>query len=58
MTGDRNAVQMRWVRRGAVVILVTMGSAAFTLSFAALRELAVMAHTPRALEWSWPVGGV
>ncbi|WP_280140872.1 DUF2637 domain-containing protein [Nocardia vulneris] len=46
---------MRWVRFCAVVVIVTIGAAAFTLSFAALRELAVMAHTPENLAWLWPV---
>nr|WP_084505797.1 DUF2637 domain-containing protein [Nocardia harenae] len=42
----------RWV---AVLVIVTIGVAAFALSFAALKELAIMARTPRELAWLWPV---
>lgn len=42
----------RWV---AVLVIVTIGCAAFALSFAALKELAVMARTPEHLAWLWPV---
>lgn len=55
MSGHARSAGMRWVRWCAVVVLVTIIFAAFTLSFAALRELAVMAHTPERLAWLWPV---
>ncbi|MFC8043532.1 DUF2637 domain-containing protein [Nocardia sp. NPDC057353] len=42
----------RWV---AVLVIVTIGVAAFALSFAALEELAIMARTPEDLAWLWPV---
>ncbi|MFC8530787.1 DUF2637 domain-containing protein [Nocardia sp. NPDC057227] len=42
----------RWV---AVLVIVTIGVAAFALSFAALKELAIMARTPPELAWLWPV---
>ncbi|MQY22670.1 DUF2637 domain-containing protein [Nocardia macrotermitis] len=46
---------MRWARWFAVLVTVTVGSAAFALSFAALRQLAIMAHVPAGLAWLWPV---
>jgi hypothetical protein len=46
---------MRWARWFAVLVTVTVGSAAFALSFAALRQLAIMAHVPAELAWLWPV---
>ncbi|WP_051498924.1 DUF2637 domain-containing protein [Nocardia sp. BMG51109] len=55
MSGQARPAGMLWVRRVAVLVTVTIGSAAFALSFAALRELAIMAHTPAGLAWLWPV---
>ncbi|MGS2807990.1 DUF2637 domain-containing protein [Nocardia sp. MW-W600-9] len=38
-----------------MVIVIAIGAAAFVLSFAALRDLAVMANTPAPLAWLFPV---
>ncbi|MFI8975834.1 DUF2637 domain-containing protein [Nocardia asteroides] len=54
-TADQQPKVMRWARWSAVLIVVAIGAAAFVLSFAALRDLAVMAHTPIHLAWLFPV---
>jgi hypothetical protein len=46
---------MRWARWSAVVIIVIIGTAAFVLSFAALRDLAILANTPKQWAWLFPV---
>ncbi|MFC9876712.1 DUF2637 domain-containing protein [Nocardia salmonicida] len=46
---------MRWARWSAVLIVLAIGGAAFVLSFAALRDLAIRAHTPNELAWLFPV---
>ncbi|WP_280446328.1 DUF2637 domain-containing protein [Nocardia brasiliensis] len=51
---DRSA-GMRWARWSAVVIIVIIGAAAFVLSFAALRDLAILANTPKRWAWLFPV---
>ncbi|WP_063056213.1 DUF2637 domain-containing protein [Nocardia salmonicida] len=54
-TADQQSSGMRWARWSAVLIVLAIGGAAFVLSFAALRDLAVMAHTPTGLAWLFPV---
>ncbi|MEU3014702.1 DUF2637 domain-containing protein [Nocardia asteroides] len=54
-TADQQSKGIRWARWSAVVIVVAIGIAAFVLSFAALRDLAVRAHTPSHLAWLFPV---
>ena len=54
-TADQQPRSVRWARRSAVLIVLIIGAAAFVLSFAALRDLAVMAHTPTHLAWLFPV---
>ncbi len=54
-TADQQPKVMRWARWSAVLIVVAIGAAAFVLSFAALRDLAVMAHTHAHLAWLFPV---
>ncbi|MGX1771994.1 DUF2637 domain-containing protein [Nocardia brasiliensis] len=51
---DRSA-GMRWARWSAVVIITVIGAAAFVLSFAALRDLAILANTPKRWAWLFPV---
>ncbi|MFI6047109.1 DUF2637 domain-containing protein [Nocardia sp. NPDC051321] len=46
---------MVWARWSAVVIIVIIGAAAFVLSFAALRDLAILANTPKRWAWLFPV---
>ncbi|QIS07156.1 DUF2637 domain-containing protein [Nocardia brasiliensis] len=46
---------MRWARWSAVVIITVIGVAAFVLSFAALRDLAILANTPKRWAWLFPV---
>ncbi|MFI6043368.1 DUF2637 domain-containing protein [Nocardia sp. NPDC051321] len=53
-TADQSA-GMRWARWSAVVIIVIIGTAAFVLSFAALRDLAILANTPKQWAWLFPV---
>ncbi|MFI6998761.1 DUF2637 domain-containing protein [Nocardia sp. NPDC050175] len=53
-TADQSA-GMVWARWSAVVIIVIIGTAAFVLSFAALRDLAILANTPRQWAWLFPV---
>ncbi|WP_246181158.1 DUF2637 domain-containing protein [Nocardia ninae] len=45
----------RWARWSAVVITVIIGVAAFVVSFAALRDLAILANTPKRWAWLFPV---
>ncbi len=45
-------VAARWV---AVVVIVAIGTAAFVLSFVALRELALLARLPSRWAWLFPV---
>lgn len=54
-TADQQPNSVRWARWSAVLIVSVIGLAAFVLSFAALRDLAVMAHTPTHLAWLFPV---
>ncbi|MFC9664906.1 DUF2637 domain-containing protein [Nocardia sp. NPDC127606] len=54
-TANQQSSGMRWARWSAVLIVLAIGGAAFVLSFAALRDLAVMAHTPTRLAWLFPV---
>ncbi|MFD4441636.1 DUF2637 domain-containing protein [Nocardia sp. NPDC058519] len=54
-TADQQPKSVRWARWSAVLIVSVIGLAAFVLSFAALRDLAVMAHTPTHLAWLFPV---
>ncbi|MEV0061256.1 DUF2637 domain-containing protein [Nocardia sp. NPDC050718] len=54
-TADQQPQSIRWARWSAVLIVLAIGAAAFVLSFAALRDLAVMAHTPTHLAWLFPV---
>ncbi|UGT63409.1 DUF2637 domain-containing protein [Nocardia asteroides] len=52
---SERSTAMRVARWVAVLVIVTIGVAAFALSIAALKELAIMARTPRELAWLWPV---
>lgn len=52
---DQQPKIIRWARWSAVLVVLAIGAAAFVLSFAALRDLAVMAHTPAHLAWLFPV---
>ncbi|MEV0357844.1 DUF2637 domain-containing protein [Nocardia sp. NPDC050697] len=52
---SEHSTAMRAARWVAVLVIVTIGVAAFALSFAALKELAIMARTPPELAWLWPV---
>lgn len=52
---DQQPKVIRWARWSAVLVVLAIGAAAFVLSFAALRDLAVMAHTPTHLAWLFPV---
>ncbi|MFD3594801.1 DUF2637 domain-containing protein [Nocardia sp. NPDC058640] len=54
-TADQQPQSVRWARWSAVLVVSVIGLAAFVLSFAALRDLAVMAHTPTHLAWLFPV---
>lgn len=54
-TADQQPRSVRWARWSAVLIVVVIGIAAFVLSFAALYDLAVQAHTPPELAWLFPV---
>ncbi|MEV0538522.1 MULTISPECIES: DUF2637 domain-containing protein [Nocardia] len=54
-TADQQPKSVRWARWSAVLIVLVIGGAAFVLSFAALRDLAVRAHTPTHLAWLFPV---
>ncbi|MFD5179774.1 DUF2637 domain-containing protein [Nocardia sp. NPDC058379] len=54
-TADQQPKVIRWARWSAVLVVLAIGAAAFVLSFAALRDLAVMAHTPTHLAWLFPV---
>jgi len=54
-TADQQPNSIRWARWSAVLIVLAIGAAAFVLSFAALRDLAVRAHTPAHLAWLFPV---
>ncbi|WP_280452216.1 DUF2637 domain-containing protein [Nocardia cyriacigeorgica] len=54
-TADQQSTGMAWARWSAVLVVVVIGVAAFVLSFAALRDLAIKAHTPEHLAWLFPV---
>lgn len=54
-TADQSSAGMRWARWSAVVIIAVIGAAAFVLSFAALRDLAILANTPKRWAWLFPV---
>ncbi|MGW5221606.1 DUF2637 domain-containing protein [Nocardia sp. NPDC004085] len=51
---DRSA-GMRLARWSAVVIIIAVGAAAFRLSFATLKDLAVLAHIPARDAWLFPL---
>ncbi|MEA3531250.1 DUF2637 domain-containing protein [Nocardia sp. CDC186] len=53
-TADRSA-GMRLARWSAVVIIIAVGAAAFRLSFATLKDLAVLAHIPASDAWLFPL---
>lgn len=53
-TAGRSA-GMRLARWSAVIIIAGVGAAAFRLSFATLRDLAVLAHIPARDAWLFPV---
>ncbi|MEV6563027.1 DUF2637 domain-containing protein [Nocardia sp. NPDC051756] len=55
MAADQQSAGMRWARWSAVIIIVIIGTAAFVLSFAALRDLAILANTPKQWAWLFPV---
>jgi hypothetical protein len=55
MISDSRSGAMRWALAAAVVIIVAVGTAAFVLSFAALRDLAILANTPEQFAWLFPV---
>ncbi|WP_280240665.1 DUF2637 domain-containing protein [Nocardia abscessus] len=46
---------MRLARWSAVVIIIAVGAAAFRLSFATLKDLAVLAHIPASDAWLFPL---
>lgn len=46
---------MRAARVFAVLVIVGVGAAAFRLSFATLRDLAVLAHIPQGDAWLFPL---
>jgi len=54
-TADQQPKIIRWARWSAVLVVLAIGAAAFVLSFAALRDLAIMAHTDKNLAWLFPV---
>ncbi|WP_234391282.1 DUF2637 domain-containing protein [Nocardia suismassiliense] len=54
-TGRAAAVSMHLTRGFAVVTIVGVGAAAFRLSFATLKDLAVIAHVPADQAWLLPV---
>ncbi|WP_231390470.1 DUF2637 domain-containing protein, partial [Nocardia sp. CNY236] len=53
-TADRSA-GMRCARWSAVLIILAVGAAAFRLSFATLKDLAVLAHVPAQDAWLFPL---
>ncbi|MGY4101261.1 DUF2637 domain-containing protein, partial [Nocardia sp. R16R-3T] len=53
-TAGRSA-GMRVARWSAVIIIAGVGAAAFRLSFATLRDLAILAHIPARDAWLFPV---
>ncbi|MEU0876939.1 DUF2637 domain-containing protein, partial [Nocardia brasiliensis] len=55
MAAGQQSAGMRWARWSAVVIITVIGLAAFVLSFAALRDLAILANTPKRWAWLFPV---
>ncbi|SUB55080.1 DUF2637 domain-containing protein [Nocardia brasiliensis] len=55
MAAGQQSAGMRWARWSAVVIITVIGAAAFVLSFAALRDLAILANTPKRWAWLFPV---
>ncbi|MFI7670819.1 DUF2637 domain-containing protein [Nocardia sp. NPDC049526] len=55
MKAADQSVGMRVVRWSAVIIIAGVGAAAFRLSFATLRDLAVLAHIPAKDAWLFPV---
>ncbi|WP_280409135.1 DUF2637 domain-containing protein [Nocardia brasiliensis] len=55
MAAGQQSRGMRWARWSAVVIITVIGVAAFVLSFAALRDLAILANTPKRWAWLFPV---
>ncbi|MFI5535303.1 DUF2637 domain-containing protein [Nocardia sp. NPDC051900] len=46
---------MRLARWSAVVIIIAVGAAAFRLSFATLKDLAILAHIPASDAWLFPL---
>ncbi|MFQ6398962.1 DUF2637 domain-containing protein [Nocardia sp. KC 131] len=55
MNAADQSAGMVWARWSAVIIIVIIGTAAFVLSFAALRDLAILANTPKQWAWLFPV---
>ncbi|WP_330233970.1 DUF2637 domain-containing protein [Nocardia sp. NBC_00508] len=55
MSAADQSAGMRLARWSAVVIIIAVGAAAFRLSFATLKDLAVLAHIPARDAWLFPV---
>ncbi|MFD8246934.1 DUF2637 domain-containing protein [Nocardia sp. NPDC059691] len=55
MSAADQSAGMRLARWSAVVIIIAVGAAAFRLSFATLKDLAVLAHIPASDAWLFPL---
>jgi hypothetical protein len=55
MSTHETAASFRIARGFAVVTIIAVGVAAFVLSFASLRDLAILAHVPARWAWLFPV---
>lgn len=55
MSTNETAASFRIARGFAVVTIIAVGVAAFVLSFASLRDLAILAHVPARWAWLFPV---
>ncbi|MBF6438842.1 DUF2637 domain-containing protein [Nocardia cyriacigeorgica] len=55
MSTHETAASFRIARGFAVVTIIAVGVAAFVLSFASLRDLAILAHVPSRWAWLFPV---
>jgi hypothetical protein len=55
MNAADQSAGMRLARWSAVVIIIAVGAAAFRLSFATLKDLAVLAHIPASDAWLFPL---
>lgn len=55
MSTYETAASFRIARGFAVVTIIAVGVAAFVLSFASLRDLAILAHVPARWAWLFPV---